>query len=334
MDATGLVIGAVGLISLFKTVVQVSDIIDASKHYGNDSEILSIKLGIERVRLTMWGEKLGLTDANLDTSDSFQAQLDSRLSDRRVSLAILDVLVCMKRLFEDSGALKRRYGLQAVDGTVPASARGVVGGNALQDTFRRTFDKFNSAAAASQQNISLKSSSKWAISDETRFELLIQDLRDFNDSLSAFFPDIETQTQRDMNAEIKASNNVQSLRLIQDAAAEDHATLSDVASVRIEEISQRDILSDKASSILLRPIDLNTLAKQVDRLQIQLKHKNRGMLNTSIIHPSGTSYSSYVGWEEINDENYFLELDKEFEYVKPLYLAWGKYDTYTRESRY
>jgi hypothetical protein len=88
MDATGLAIGAVTLISLLKTIVQVSDSIDASKHYGNDSEILSIKLGIERVRLTMWSEKLGLTDVNLDTLDYFQAQLDNRLSDRRLSLAV------------------------------------------------------------------------------------------------------------------------------------------------------------------------------------------------------------------------------------------------------
>ena len=35
------------------------------------------------------------------------------------------------------------------------------------------------------------------------------------------------------------------------------------------------------------------------------------MLNSRIIHWFGTRYSSYVGWEEIDDDDHFLELDKE-----------------------
>jgi hypothetical protein len=331
MDATGLAIGTVTLVTLFQTVVQISDIIYVSKRYGYDSEILSIKLGIERVRLIMWGEKLGLTDADVNASNVYDL-LDARLSDRRVSLAVSDVLVCMKRLFEDSSSLTRRYGLREVDATVSAD-EGIIE-DRFRDTFKRAFDKLNSTAAENQRNISLKLSTKWVIVDKKRFELLIQDLRDFNDSLSALFPDVENQTQIDMNTEIKASRDVQSLQLIQNAAPKDHTPLSDAASAQIEEISQREILSDGASSILLRPVDIDALAKQIDRLELQLMRKNRGMLTTEIqewgqslgsLGSLGPRYTASIGWE-VNSGDYFVERDRDLEYVKPLYLAWSKYN--------
>lgn len=354
MDATGLAIGAVGLASLFQTVVQISDIIDTRKRYGVDSEILSIKLGIERVRLTMWGEKLGLMDVNLDT-DTLQSRLDERLSDRRVSLAVSDVLSCMKRLFESSRGLTQRYGLQLVDDTaivsieqsvVPVAFGAGAGGNnsdsssggspprsnALKDTFQRTLDKFNTTITDNQEKASVKTSSKWAIVDKKRFELLVRDLRDFNDSLAALFPDVETNTQENMKSQIQSSNNAQSLRLIQEAAADDNHTLSDAASSRIDQIVQGDDKSDKMSSILLRPVDFDGLAKQIDRLQLQLIHKNRGMLNTKIIHSFGIKYSTFVHWEQVTSDGHFQELERETEYSKPQYLGWGKLDSFLKQS--
>ena len=58
-DAAGL---AIGIISLWKTCVQVFDIVDSSKKYGMDFELLRLKLEVERIRLLMWGDIIGLNE--------------------------------------------------------------------------------------------------------------------------------------------------------------------------------------------------------------------------------------------------------------------------------
>src|SRR5271168_3259224 len=103
MEPLGLAIGVAGLVPLFSVCVQLFDIVDSGKAYGKDYEILIAKVEVERVRLFLWGESVGLSgqDVNILESD-LRSQLDQRLEDRRVCSAVSDVLECMKRVFEDT----------------------------------------------------------------------------------------------------------------------------------------------------------------------------------------------------------------------------------------
>jgi hypothetical protein len=331
MDPLGLAIGIAGLVPLFSVCVQLFDIIDSGQTYGQDYEILIAKVEVERVRLFLWGESVGLSgqDVNILESDS-RSGLDQRLDDRRVCSAVSDVLECMKRVFEDTDALKRRYGLQQ-SASAPAIQQSEGGRNALKAVFKRTYEKFHSAAKANQQNASLKSTAKWAIVDKKHFRQLIADLRDFNDSLSALFPDVEDHTQVVMTAGIRATVNTEDLRVIEQATMDGNGDLSEVASTRLSEISHREPdgpdKSEAASvaSTLPRAVNIDNLAKQLDKLEVQLQAKNQGVLRVSINNYFDTKYLGHVGWDGIVQDEYFIQQDREAEFVKYPYLAWCKH---------
>jgi len=55
-EAIGLAFGAISLASLFQTCVECYEYIDRDRTYSRDLAKLMIKLEIEKIRLTLWGE--------------------------------------------------------------------------------------------------------------------------------------------------------------------------------------------------------------------------------------------------------------------------------------
>lgn len=338
MEPFGLATSIAGLAPLFKVCLQLYDVIDTGRSHGGDFEVLSIRLGIERIRLQMWGERMGLDDATL-TDEQLRAKLDERLVDRRVASAVSDVLACMKRVFEDSDGLQRTYGLAPLDSMAPLDGARPPG--AFRTTFRRTLDRFNSASAARQQGATITQAGRWAVVDKRRFEVLLGDLRDFNDSLAALFPDVDDDTREGLAKDIKEAKDVESLRRIETAVAGEHDDLFDAASARLVEIGDgkkkeykadtkedtedgTTTVMDDTSSILLRPVDVNQLSKDLERLEAQMTRRNRGRLRVSINHSFGARYYSYTGWDDIVGEEWLERDDKEVEFVKTPYQAWSK----------
>jgi hypothetical protein len=121
MEPAGLAAGTVNLAGLVTTCLQLYEIIDAGKKFGVDYEVVKAKLGRERIRLLHWGEKVGLVADS--TSGNNATQLDSRLGHDRISIAVWEILGCIKMLFEDTDALRKNYGLKvSKSSTCPASA--------------------------------------------------------------------------------------------------------------------------------------------------------------------------------------------------------------------
>lgn len=113
MEPASLATGVAGLAGLLDTCLQLYDTVDAGKKHGADYEILTIKLGIERVRLVSWGEKVGLVPlSTAGESGSTTTRHDPRLDDQRICAAVWDILGCMKMLFEETDVLQGKYGLR------------------------------------------------------------------------------------------------------------------------------------------------------------------------------------------------------------------------------
>lgn len=179
MEPFGLAAGAAGLLGLFTTSLQLYDIIDAGKKSKLDYEILKTKLGLERVRLLLWGEKVGLVLANRTSP-----RLDPRLEDQRISSAVWDILGCMKMLFEDTESLRQKCGLKETKSSAVASQES----NVLMATFK---DSYRKLQAASESGGPLRAKAKWAISDKARFITGIQ--RQPGSHVSGYRADYEGQ---------------------------------------------------------------------------------------------------------------------------------------------
>jgi hypothetical protein len=105
-DIAGLVFGVV---SAWQACVQVFEIIDSGKKYGMDYEVLRVKLEVERIRLLVWGEAVGLSEV-----EKGKPSPDARLNREDVRTVVLRLLGCIQHVFEHSERLQDRYGLRPV----------------------------------------------------------------------------------------------------------------------------------------------------------------------------------------------------------------------------
>ncbi|KDN63884.1 hypothetical protein CSUB01_08370 [Colletotrichum sublineola] len=343
MDAAGLAIGAAALMTLFKTCLELCDTIESGRRYGSDLEVLTTKVGIERVRLLLWGDSVGLYGLNMGAGgqSAAPAVVDPRLQDPRVARAVCDILGCMRQLFEDTGSMTRRYGLQSAQAADEASTGSL--GNALVTTFRRTYARLQESAAQTQRAATVVTTARWAIKDKRRFQRFIEELRDFNDSLCALFPDLDEHMRREMAGEIKAATDLEDLQIVEQAVADMEAgdELAEAASLRITELSQysRSLAGDEAgmgtinetletedggsSTTAARGVNVSRLAKQLEKLEVVLRASLKGSLQPSIWHTFGGRYNGFLAWEGFRDDEYYAQVDKEIEYRRPSYPAWG-----------
>lgn len=342
MEAAGLGIAAASLLALFTTCLEMYDTIECGRRFGSDYEVLTTKVGIERVRLLLWGDSVGLPglDLHASTQAITHPSLDPRLQDPRIIKAVSDILSCMRQLFEDTSSMTRRYGLQSSEAnqTLPGSLK-----NALVTSFRKSYTRFQEASVQRQRVATISTTARWAIKDKKRFERFVEDLRGFNDSLCALFPDLDEQVRQDMAAEIKSSTDLENLEIVEQAVTdmEGNEELVEAASLRITELSQHssslaqddvetidEILgtADEGSSTIgAGGVNMDRLVKQLAKLEVALRASLQGSLQLNIWHSFGGRYSSFITWEGVEGDEYFAQKDKEIEYFRHSYPAWGTY---------
>ena len=182
MDVAGL---TVGVVALWETCVRLFEVVSTAREFGIDFEILVIKLEVERVRLICWGDAVGLAAVGLATIPGSSTQ--SVLLERpEVRDAVVNLLGCIRRVFEDSERLQQVYGLRPY--TVPdmiftpaaAAAQGLPGSMPpsqsqmmLGGVFRRAYERLRTRANQRQRDTPLTRKSKWAVHDRAKFTALV-----------------------------------------------------------------------------------------------------------------------------------------------------------------
>jgi len=245
MEVAGLVIGIAGL---WESSIQVFEVINFTRQYGMDYEILSIKLEVERVRLLSWGHAVGL--------DNDVSGIDARLTNTEVHRAVVRLLGCIQHVFEDSERLQNTYGLRpslvapereftSAEDNQPSQSQLILGG-----VFRRAYENLRRVARERQRNTPMIRISKWAVNDRKKFMALVAEVRGFNDSLESLLPDIKLRMRAEMQSDIDEAVEVRGLGLLQEATAGEQGLedISERAGARLEIISARtELLSDSQS---------------------------------------------------------------------------------------
>jgi hypothetical protein len=249
MEAAGL---AVGIAALWKSCVQVFEVVNFTQQYGMDYEILSIKLEVERVRLLSWGHAVGL--------DEDASSTDARLTRTEVHSAIVRLLGCIQHVFENSERLQNTYGLRpslvvtereftTTEDEQPSQSQLILGG-----IFRRAYENLRRVARERQHNTHLIRRSKWAVNDRRKFMALVAEVRGFNDSLESLFLDVKLRMRAEMQSDIDEAVEVRDLQLLQEATVGERGLeeISECASVRLEALgatisARTELLSDSQS---------------------------------------------------------------------------------------
>jgi hypothetical protein len=238
-DVAGLVISVA---TAWKTCVQIFEIVDTSRKYGWDYEVLRIKLEVERVRLLAWGEAMGLAGLN-----NSQIIPDPRLRSREIQSMVMRVLGCIQNIFENSEALQNKYGLR------PSASHKDKQVDLLQSIFKREYNTLLRLAKERQRSMNLARKTLWAVHDKRKFQSMVAEIKGFNENLETLFPDVKIKAAEAMRQDIGRSDQIQYLRLLQEATAGED--ISESASVRLETLGATvtdisDIVSNDDDTVI------------------------------------------------------------------------------------
>ena len=172
---------------------------------------------------------------------------------------------------------------------------------------------------------------------------MITEIKGFNDSLVSLFPGWTDRANQTLRDDIDASDDIRSLILLEEAAADAHVDISETASVRLEALgataSARPVISDDAWTLTernarkARPVGTShenvnmypaaidpkeeELERQMDMVEKFMNEKENGALTCSLFGPQSysarvTSFIHWTGEESEVNSSYWSDRDKGF----------------------
>ena len=223
----GAVAGGVTLATLFRTCIEAFDLIQASRHQETDLKRLKLRLNIEKCRLYLWGEAMGLTrPPNVDQDRPIENIVFPEL--------IRELLESIIELFQDSNKIRNKYGCRhgipedflRVDQDRPGELAAAFSNFAIQPPHHtqapRVVQKFT-----------------WVIHDRKKFDRLVVVIKDLIDGLhciTSTFTPVAQQEER-MTRRVSDIQDAETLSQIAEVCSEDYPNVANVASTKAETIS-------------------------------------------------------------------------------------------------
>ncbi|KAE9368174.1 hypothetical protein N431DRAFT_560685 [Stipitochalara longipes BDJ] len=176
VEPISLTIGAVALASLFSLCTQCFDLIEVGCNLGLDYELLIVKLSIEKRRLMIWGEAVGILRPDQDRDKLLDEAETQELIDR--------ILTNIQQLFHDADALRSKYGLEKASDKQPIPTTTIDGSVICHSLFENSpFAQFQKRVSSFHERAGLITKTRWAIHDNSKFVKLIDNLKDLLDGL-------------------------------------------------------------------------------------------------------------------------------------------------------
>lgn len=221
-EAAGLAVGIIGLASLFNNAVDCFEYVQLGRNFSTDFQTSVLKLDNARLRLSRWGQAVGLSD-NIAKIQSLQATalpIEDMPRAERLLGQILD-------LFADAEGVSLKFKNNT---STSDTSLAIFNVQADMDPVGRSLhEKMRELSIKRQNGASLRQKMKWALYEEKHFKRLIEDVIDLVDDLVEVFP-AARQTQLEL-CEIEAAEVAnESLPMLQDIAASQDKDLETVIS--------------------------------------------------------------------------------------------------------
>ncbi|KAH0562496.1 hypothetical protein GP486_002817 [Trichoglossum hirsutum] len=190
-----------------------------------DCDILLVKLDIEKTRLLIWGNTVGLF--NIPTQGR-----NSILEDTDTIELLHRCLSSIESLLTDADQLTKVYGV-AKHSALGGREIDFVSSNSMV-LFRTAWKRFWIRNASKISKPSLLSKTKWGIYKKEAFQGLINDLKDLIDGLYEFAPVSRETLNYTVEADVESLTDLAQLRLFEAATEGSYRAWSAVASSIIE----------------------------------------------------------------------------------------------------
>lgn len=228
-ELLGAIASGVTLAALFKACIEAFDLIQTSRQQEVDFKKLKLRLNIEKCRLYIWGESMGLTN----TAEADQERPIDRFRFPEVVREILEIVL---QLFHDSHKIRDKYGCRQAtshDLLLGANQDGPI------NSLAASFSNFSIRSSQSSRTSTFLQSIVWVIHDRKKFGALVAEIKDLVDSLQGITsPSVPVARQAGtMRRKIGNICDTETLSLIAEVCSEDHPDIADAASSKADTMS-------------------------------------------------------------------------------------------------
>ncbi|KAL6890080.1 prion-inhibition and propagation domain-containing protein [Trichoderma evansii] len=202
---------------IFNDAVQSFGYIQMGANFGKSFQTSLLKLDVLRLRLTRWGQSVGL--ANVDDVKPFQI---TKLApeDREQVQGLLDQIL---ELFADAEAASKRFKKRNGNSAAP-----VLDPAKELDSVSASLHQKMQDLSKKRQGKSELEQDKWTVYDEKNFTRLIEDISELVDGLVDLFPGIQEEQRKLCEEEVCEMNtNKDILPLLKEVAAGQDKLLTD-----------------------------------------------------------------------------------------------------------
>lgn len=245
MEAAGLAIGAIALVSLFKDCIDLFSMISAAQELNEYATTLNIKLDVEKMIFLQWSDRVGLLNPEL---------FDANFKDMKARETILRVLSSIKKLLSDAQVLQDQYGLQRFDLAIDSES-GITPTELFNGVSETRLSRFLQEFGKLKRNIQHKQESsqpsrvhkvtkhvRWVVVHKDKFDHLINDLSYFNGALNALAPPVSASTFDLSSKDLSYVDNITHLDAIIQTSSERHSAISRAAITAKKLLLQNRIL--------------------------------------------------------------------------------------------
>lgn len=214
-EVLGAIASGITVAALFKGSVEAFELIQVARHQDRDLEKLTLRFNIERCRLYVWGEAMGLTTV---PNSGKTCLLDStRFGDliRGTLQAILDI-------FQDTDKMKRKYGCR--EASIMKKRKQPLPQSSFSDpveNLARTFANFKvEQVSRDKVEKDLTTRTRWIIRDRSKFSELVTEAKSLIDGLQEITKSLSTIARLEgmMRYNIQQVKDVNTLQLVADVS--------------------------------------------------------------------------------------------------------------------
>jgi len=211
LEGAGLAVGIVALATTFNNAVDCFEYVQLGRAFGTDFQTGMLRLEHERLRVSRWGQAIGLSGEIKDTSSVLLATAPPE----NVTKAD-DTLKQILGLFAKAEGVSAKY----VSRTTEADRIATFDSATDMDHLGQSLLAQMRTQSTNRQNKTpLTRKVKWALYDEKHFNALIQDIANLVKDLVQLFPAAHEEQRRLCRSEVSEINSRDALLALKNIVA-------------------------------------------------------------------------------------------------------------------
>ncbi|KAL8823652.1 MAG: hypothetical protein Q9191_005666 [Dirinaria sp. TL-2023a] len=214
MEPAGLTVGVLTVAGLFNNAVDCFEYVQIGRSFGQRYQNGLLKLDGARLRLSRWGQSVGLS-GELEDTQSLPQVLGSAQSVTKAE----EILGQILELFADAEGISTKFKTRAGR----SKQESLVHDNQtdLEPTALSLHNRMRDLSIKRQNQTGLRQKAKWALYEEKHFKRLIEDITSLVNDLIELFPAAQESQKKLCNAEVAQvadMNGIEALSMLEGAA--------------------------------------------------------------------------------------------------------------------